>query len=62
MKKSKFASRLSRFFSSEDGATAMEYGLLSALIAAALITAVQTLGNAVSETFNTISNAINSAS
>ena len=40
----------------------MEYGLLTALIAAALVTAVTTLGNAVSETFNTISNAINSAS
>jgi len=34
------------------GATAIEYGLIAALIAVAAITAMGTLGNKVSQTFN----------
>ena len=41
------------------GATAIEYGLIAALIAVAAITAMGTLGNKVSETFNNAADAMN---
>ena len=40
----------------EAGATAIEYGLIAALIAVAAITAMQGLGNELSTTFGTVSN------
>ena len=39
----------------EEGATAIEYGLIAALIAVAAITAMQSLGNELSTTFNKVS-------
>lgn len=39
----------------EEGATAIEYGLIAALIAVAAITAMQSLGNELSTTFSTVS-------
>lgn len=39
----------------EEGATAIEYGLIAALIAVAAITAMQSLGNELSATFGTVS-------
>ncbi len=39
----------------EAGATAIEYGLIAALIAVAAITAMQALGNELSTTFNRVS-------
>lgn len=39
----------------EQGATAIEYGLIAALIAVAAITAMTTLGNNLESTFNTVS-------
>ena len=39
----------------EQGATAIEYGLIAALIAVAAITAMQSLGSELSTTFNTVS-------
>lgn len=39
----------------EEGATAIEYGLIAALIAVAAITAMQSLGGQLSTTFNTVS-------
>lgn len=42
----------------EDGVTALEYGLIAALIAVVIIGAVGTLGKNVSSTFNTVANAI----
>ena len=44
-----------KFFKNESGATAIEYGLIAALIAVAIIGAVSTLGGNVSDTFNTVS-------
>ncbi len=44
-----------QFVRDEEGATALEYGLLAALIAAAIIGAVTALGNTVSQTFTNIS-------
>lgn len=48
----KFFNKLRR---NEEGATAIEYGLIAALIAVAAITALDSLGEEVSETFNTAS-------
>jgi len=42
----------------EDGVTALEYGLIAALIAVVIISAVTALGKNVSTTFNTVANAI----
>lgn len=39
----------------EQGATAIEYGLIAALIAVAAITAMQGLGNNLGATFNSVS-------
>jgi pilus assembly protein Flp/PilA len=46
---------ISRFVRDESGATAIEYGLIAALIAVVIITAVTTVGTKLSATFNTIS-------
>lgn len=45
----------------EDGATAIEYGLIAALIAVAAITALQSLGNELSTTFNTVKTELENA-
>ncbi|MEO1252375.1 MAG: Flp family type IVb pilin [Pseudomonadota bacterium] len=45
---------IQRFKADEDGATAIEYGLIAALIAVAIIAAVRTLGTNLSGTFNTV--------
>lgn len=47
---------------SNDGATAIEYGLIAALIAVAAIAAMQGLGNSLKSTFNKTSSAMASAS
>ncbi len=46
--------KLARFFKDESGATAIEYGLIAALIAVAIITAVTSLGSNTSSTFNSV--------
>jgi pilus assembly protein Flp/PilA len=48
----------SRFFKDESGATAIEYGLIAAGIAVAIIAVVQGLGQNLNGTFATISNAL----
>jgi pilus assembly protein Flp/PilA len=45
---------ISRFVRDESGATAIEYGLIAALIAVAIITAVSLVGTNLSTTFNTV--------
>ncbi len=47
--------RFTRLLRATDGATAIEYGLIAALIAVAAITAMQSLGNNLSGTFNKVS-------
>lgn len=47
-----------RFAQDESGATAIEYGLIAALISVGIIVAVSTLGTNLGTTFNTISNKI----
>jgi len=46
----------------EQGATAIEYGLIAALIAVAAIAAMQGLGGALQTTFNNTSSAMTSTS
>ena len=43
-----------KFFQNESGATAIEYGLIAALIAVAVIAAVTSLGTNASSTFNKV--------
>jgi pilus assembly protein Flp/PilA len=45
---------VTKFIKDEDGATAIEYGLIAALIAVAIITAVRAVGTELSNTFSTI--------
>lgn len=45
----------------EDGATAIEYGLIAALIAVAAMTAMTALGGSIGNTFNEASDAMNGA-
>lgn len=54
----KFIKKLVR---NEKGATAIEYGLIAALIAVAAITAMQSLGNSLSSTFNEVSSNMTNA-
>lgn len=49
---------IKKLFKNEDGATAIEYGLIAALIAVAAITAMGSLGNNLSNTFNNVSNSL----
>lgn len=52
---------LSRFAADESGATAIEYGLIAALIAVGIIAAATTLGGSLSDLFSRISGKLNSA-
>jgi pilus assembly protein Flp/PilA len=49
---------IKKIFKNEDGATAIEYGLIAALIAVAAITAMSSLGSNLSNTFNSVSNSL----
>ncbi len=51
-----------RFLSDESGATAIEYGLIAAGIAIAIITAVKGVGNQLSTNFDTIKTKLTPAS
>jgi pilus assembly protein Flp/PilA len=50
---------LARFAKDESGATAIEYGLIAALIALAIIVGAGALGNALNSKFQKISNTLN---
>ena len=54
----KFFNKLRR---NEEGATAIEYGLIAALIAVAAITALNSLGDEVSQTFQTVGDEMSSS-
>lgn len=45
---------IQKFFANEDGATAIEYGLIAALIAVVIIAAVRGVGTTLNGTFTTI--------
>jgi pilus assembly protein Flp/PilA len=46
---------ISRFLNDDSGATAIEYGLIAALIAVVIIGALTTLGSNLGATFNNVS-------
>lgn len=50
--------RLWEFFRDDEGATAVEYGLIVALIAAFLVTVIGLLGKDISGAFQTVIDAI----
>jgi pilus assembly protein Flp/PilA len=50
-----------RFLKDESGATAIEYGLIAALISVALITGATTLGNSLNATFTGLGTKLNTA-
>ena len=47
---------ITKLLKNEDGATAIEYGLIAALIAVAAVTVMGTVGTNLSSTFNTVAN------
>jgi len=49
---------VSRFVTDETGVTAIEYGLIAALIAVVIIGAVSTLGTKLSATFSTVAGSL----
>ncbi|MBX9592139.1 MAG: Flp family type IVb pilin [Hyphomonadaceae bacterium] len=52
---------IARFVKDESGATAIEYGLIAALIAVVIIGGAQALGTQVRAAFNTVATAMSGA-
>jgi len=50
------------FCHDDSGATAIEYGLIAALVSVAAIGALTTMGNTLNTLFSTVSNSMNTAS
>jgi pilus assembly protein Flp/PilA len=57
--RSKTMSKFIKLIKNTKGATAIEYGLIAALIAVAAIGAMQGIGNKLNTTFNNVSNSLN---
>ena len=53
---------VTRFFKDESGATAIEYGLIAALVAVVLVGALQFLGTSLDTTFRDIGTTLTTAS
>ena len=52
---------MSKFIKEESGATAIEYGLIAALIAVALISGATALGNKLNDNFEELGNKLDAA-
>ena len=52
---------ISRFLKDDSGATAIEYGLIAALVSVAAIGALTAMGQSPSTMFGTVSSALNTA-
>jgi pilus assembly protein Flp/PilA len=52
---------LDQFVQEDSGVTAIEYGLIAALIAVAIIVALTTLGQSLESNFNEVSSSLDSA-
>jgi len=52
---------LTRFLRDEEGATAIEYGLIAALISVAIIAALTSLGDGLNSTFGSITSKLGSS-
>jgi pilus assembly protein Flp/PilA len=55
---SRFRTSISRFLTSDDGPTAVEYAVMLALILVACIGIVTTLGTSISGTFSTVNSSL----
>jgi pilus assembly protein Flp/PilA len=53
---------VTRFLKDESGATAIEYGLIAALISVVLVTALTAVGGSLNKTFTTIQTKLDGAS
>ena len=53
--------KIKNFFKDEEGATAVEYGLMVALIAAVVIVGATMLGSSTNAVFTTVSTAVDTA-
>ena len=53
--------RFKAFCNDDSGATAIEYGLIAALVSVAAIGALTTMGNTLNTLFTTVSNSMNTA-
>ncbi len=53
--------KLNTLMKDESGATAIEYGLIAALIAVAIIAAISGLGKNLASTFSTVSSSVGTA-
>jgi pilus assembly protein Flp/PilA len=49
---------IAKLLRDENGATAIEYGLIAALISVAIITAVTSVGTSLTSTFNSVASAL----
>ena len=54
--------RIMEFLKDEEGVTAIEYGLIAALIAVAIIVGVTAVGNSVNDTFTEVSTKLDAVS
>ena len=52
---------IANFFQNEDGATAIEYGLIAALIAVVLIAALEQVEDSLTDTFEKVSDELDDA-
>ncbi len=52
---------ISRFMKDDSGATAIEYGLIAALVSVAAIGALTAMGNSLSTMFGTVATALSTA-
>jgi pilus assembly protein Flp/PilA len=57
----KLRTLMTRIRRDEEGATAIEYGLLAALVAVAIIVAVTWIGGTLEATFDTVATSLNEA-
>jgi len=53
---------ITHYMNDESGATAIEYGLIAALISVGIITAATSLGNNLSNKFDTVATSVGGAS
>ena len=54
----KLVQQVKQFWNDESGATAVEYGMMVALIAAVIVTTVDAIGGKILTAFNTINSAL----
>lgn len=57
----KMTNLIQRFWNDEEGATAIEYGLIAGLVAVAIVTILSTLGGQLQVIFTKISTALTAA-